>query len=144
KFLHEILHVHNQVFDYGKVGHRLDGYCSTLEIVEKAGAGELGLAVDVCAAAAAYSHSARPSVGQASIDLGLDVVEGVEHNHVVPVWDLVFLEEGLRVFFRSIPCNSYCRYVLAQFVNRHALLVSIWLSCRDCNRSLESLGSCVP
>src|SRR5205823_11813887 len=125
---HEILHVNNQVFDYGEVGHGLDGYGPAFELVEKAGAGQLGLAVDVGAAAAAYSHSARPSIGEASVDLGFDIVQSVEDDHVVPVWDLVFLEEGLRVFFRSIPCNSYCRYVLAQFVNRHALLVSIWLS----------------
>src|SRR5438445_8353928 len=108
KFLHEILHVDDYVFDYGEVGHGLDGYCSTFEVVEKAGAGELGLSVDVCAAAAAYSHSARPPVGQASIDLGFDIVQSVEDDHVLPVRDLVLLEVGLRVFLRPIPCYSYC------------------------------------
>src|SRR6266550_3424254 len=128
KFLHEILHVNNKIFDYGEVGHGLDGYCSTLEVVEKAGACQLWLSIDVCAAAAAYSHSARPSVGQASVELGFDIVQSVEDDHVLPVRDLVLLEVGLRVFLRPVPGDSYRGYVLAHLASRHAPLVSSVLS----------------
>src|SRR5207249_2163019 len=104
------------------VGHGLNGNGPAFEIMKKNSACQLWLAVYVGAATAAYAHSARPSVGEASVDLGLDVVEGVEHDHVVPVGDFVFLEERLRVSFRSIPCHSYCGYVLAHFVSRRAPL----------------------
>src|SRR5438093_692000 len=114
--------------DYWEVGHGLDGYCSTFEIVEEAGAGKFGLAVNVCSAAAADSHSARPSISEASIHLRLDIIQGVEYDHVVPVGDLVLLEVGFRIFLRSVPCYSYCGYVLAHLVSRHVPLVSIVLS----------------
>src|SRR2546429_1697606 len=39
--------------------------------------------------AAADSHSARPSISEASIHLRLDVIQGVEYDHIVPVGDLV-------------------------------------------------------
>src|SRR5438094_10422710 len=111
----EILHVNNEILNYRKVGHGLNGNGPAFEIVKKTGTCQLWLAVYVGAATAAYAHSARPSVGEASVDLGLDVVEGGEHDHVVPVGDFVCLEERLRVLLRSIPCSSYCGYLLAQY-----------------------------
>ncbi len=67
QFMHEVIHVDNEVFDDWKVGEGFHLDRPTFELVEKASTGELRDPIYICTAAPADPHSARPTVGQRPI-----------------------------------------------------------------------------
>ena len=74
-----------------------------IELPEEGGARQPGHVVHHHPAGATHAHPAGPPVGQAAIQLVLDVVQRVEDHHVVPEGDLVLVEVRLRRVLRPVP-----------------------------------------
>src|SRR2546421_3455991 len=74
-------HVRYQVLDQGEGAHRADVDLLTLELVDPGLAHQHRPAVDLGAAGAALGGLAVPAYGQIQGEMGLDVVDGVEHHH---------------------------------------------------------------
>src|SRR5260370_725462 len=77
QLVHEVVEVDHQVANDRKVGQRFDADGGGI-VLEKGGAGQLGLAVDHHAAAAAHAHAARPAIAERAVEVVLDVVESIE------------------------------------------------------------------
>src|SRR5579859_6300429 len=98
QLVHEVAHVDHEVANDREVVERLDGHRSGPVVAQEDVARELGYAVDHHPAASADAHAARPAVAQAAVDVRLDEVERVEHDHaVVRKRDLVGLQARLLI-----------------------------------------------
>ena len=77
-------HVGDQILDRRKRAHRLDGHrLVQVQLAEPRHAHQPGLAVDFRGARAALAGLAVPPHGEVRRLLGLDAVNGVEHDHAV-------------------------------------------------------------
>jgi hypothetical protein len=97
ELLHEIADVHDQVALDRKVLERLDPERTGREVAQEATAGKLRLARHHHPAAAADRHAAGPAVGERAVHVILDVLQALQHGHVVRVRNLVGLEARLDV-----------------------------------------------
>ena len=103
ELLQEVAHVHDQVADDREVLQGLDDDGLGVELAEEGRAGQPGDVVDHHPAGPAHAHPARPAIGDAAVDVVLDVVEGVEDDHVLAVGDLVLVEVRRRAVFGTVP-----------------------------------------
>ena len=86
-----------------EVRERLDPHLALRHQVAQEGvAAQRGHAVDHDSAAAADGHAARPSEGQAAIEVVLDVLQALQHRHVVGEGHLVGLVMRLGVLLRVV------------------------------------------
>ena len=87
----EVALVHGQVAHDGEVRQGRDAQGAGVVVTQEGLAAEHRHVVGHHAAAAADRHAARPPVGEATIQMVLDVLQAIEHRHVVREGDFIRL-----------------------------------------------------
>ena len=90
--------VHGQVAHHRKVRQWGDLQAVGVVVAQEGGAAQYRQVVDHHAAAAAHGHPARPAEAEAAVQVVLDVLQPVEHRHVVGERYLVGAVMRLAVF----------------------------------------------
>ena len=85
-----------------EVRERLDAHRPGQQVAQEGLARELRLAVDHHPAAAADRHAARPAEAQRPVELVLDVLQPLQHRHVVGERHVVALPDGLGLLLRPV------------------------------------------
>jgi hypothetical protein len=84
--------IDDQIADDGEMVERFDPHPARIIVAQKGVAGELRHAVDHLAATAADRHPARPAEGQAAVEMILDVLQALEHRHIISEGHLIALK----------------------------------------------------
>src|SRR5262249_42300507 len=99
---HEIGEIHHEVAHHRKVVQGFDTNGTRQVVGQEGRARELRRAVHLHPTATTHAHPAQPPEGEGSVQVVLDVVEGIQDHPVLPKWDLVVLEGGFGFPFRPI------------------------------------------
>src|SRR3990170_2418181 len=87
----EVVVLHDEVLDHGKVGHRVDRDQAAIHVLHERPAREDRPSVHVRAAGSADPHPAGPAERERGVEVVLDVVQAVEDDGIVPERDFVVL-----------------------------------------------------
>jgi hypothetical protein len=98
----EIIHSDHQVALDRKVRQRLDAQRAGIIVAQERLAPQFGDAVDHLAAAAADGHPARPAETECAVEVILDVLQPLQHRHVIGERHLIRLEEWLVVLLGAV------------------------------------------
>src|SRR5439155_6117555 len=98
----EILDADDQIALDRKMRQRLDAQLAGIVFAQERLAPQLGYAVDHRAATTADRHAARPAETERAIELILDVLQPLQHRHVVGERHLVALEERFLVLLGAV------------------------------------------
>ena len=98
----EVARIHHQILLDREVRQRLDTQLFRVVVPQKGPAGQHGLAVDHHPATAADRHAAGPPETDAAVEMILDVLQALQHRHVVAKWHVEALPERLVILLRAV------------------------------------------
>src|SRR5205085_1770995 len=99
--------VDDEIPDDREVRQRLHADLAGVVVTQEGGTGELRRAVHHHAAASADAHVARPAERQGAVLLVLDVLEGIQHDPVLVIGNVVGLGYGVAVLPGAVPGDGH-------------------------------------